>query len=35
VPGGTLEWTPLIGLTLVAVAVGAAGLAALRRRDIA
>ena len=33
-PGGTLEWSPLVGLTLVAAAVGAAGLAALRRRDI-
>jgi ABC-2 type transport system permease protein len=33
-PGGTLEWAPLSALTLVAVAVGAAGLAALRRRDI-
>ena len=33
-PGGTLEWTPLVGLTLVAAVVGAAGLAALRRRDI-
>ena len=33
-PGGTLEWPPLVGLTLVAVAVGAAGLAALRRRDV-
>ena len=33
-PGGTLEWSPLVGLTLVAAVVGAAGLAALRRRDI-
>jgi ABC-2 type transport system permease protein len=33
-PGGVLEWTPLVGLTVVAVAVGAAGLAALRRRDL-
>ena len=33
-PGGTLEWSPLVGLTIVAAAVGAAGLAALRRRDI-
>ena len=33
-PGGALEWTPLVGLTVVAAAVGAAGLAALRRRDL-
>ena len=33
-PGGALEWTPLVGLTVVAVAIGAAGLAALRRRDL-
>jgi ABC-2 type transport system permease protein len=34
VPGGTFSATPLIWLTLVAVAVTAMGLAALRRRDI-
>lgn len=33
-PGGSLSWTPLVALTLVAAALGAAGLAALRRRDI-
>ncbi|GAA2493271.1 polyketide antibiotic transporter [Terrabacter carboxydivorans] len=33
-PGGTLEWVPLLALTVVASAVGAAGLVALRRRDI-
>jgi len=33
-PGGDLTWTPLIVLTAVAALVTAAGLAALRRRDI-
>ncbi|CAN7463371.1 polyketide antibiotic transporter [Terrabacter sp. LjRoot27] len=33
-PGGAFEGAPLVGLTLVAAALGAAGLAALRRRDI-
>lgn len=32
-PGGTLELAPLASLTLVAVALAAAGVAALRRRD--
>jgi ABC-2 type transport system permease protein len=34
VPGGAFSANPLIWLTLVAVAVTAAGLVALRRRDI-
>ncbi|WP_020144724.1 ABC transporter permease [Terracoccus sp. 273MFTsu3.1] len=33
-PGGTFAAAPLVGLTLVAAALGAAGVAALRRRDI-
>jgi ABC-2 type transport system permease protein len=33
-PGGALNWTPLALLTVVAAAIGAAGLVALRRRDI-
>ncbi|WP_330476625.1 ABC transporter permease [Terrabacter sp. C0L_2] len=33
-PGGTLTWMPLVALTAFAMAVGAAGLVALRRRDI-
>lgn len=33
-PGGDLGWAPLLWLALVAAAVGAAGLASLRRRDI-
>jgi ABC-2 type transport system permease protein len=33
-PGGTFEWAPLVALTVVAAALGAAGVAALRRRDI-
>ncbi|MFL6056800.1 MAG: ABC transporter permease [Actinoallomurus sp.] len=33
-PGGTLSGTPIVALTAVAVAVTAAGLAGLRRRDI-
>jgi ABC-2 type transport system permease protein len=33
-PGGEFSATPLLWLTLVAVAVTAAGLMALRRRDI-
>jgi len=34
-PGGTVTATPLIWLSVIALALGAAGLAALRRRDIA
>ena len=30
-----LDWTPLLVLTAVAVALTAAGLAGLRRRDLA
>ena len=33
-PGGTVSATPLIWLGVIALALGAAGLAALRRRDI-
>ena len=33
-PGGTFEWAPLVALTVVAAALGAMGVAALRRRDI-
>ncbi len=33
-PGGSLEWTPLITLAIVAAALGGTGIAALRRRDI-
>ncbi|KRC87517.1 polyketide antibiotic transporter [Terrabacter sp. Root85] len=33
-PGGTVGAAPLVGLTLVAAALSAAGVAALRRRDI-
>lgn len=33
-PGGTVEATPLVALTAVAVALGAAGVLALRRRDL-
>lgn len=33
-PGGTLEWAPLAGLTLVAAVAGGAGLMAFRRRDV-
>ena len=35
VPVTGLDWTPLVALTLVAVALTAAGLAGLRRRDLA
>lgn len=34
-PGGELEWTPLVLLTLVAAALVGAGLRGIRRRDIA
>ncbi|OKI46744.1 ABC transporter permease [Streptomyces sp. TSRI0281] len=34
-PGGEMAWTPVLLLTAVAAVVVAAGLAALRRRDIA
>jgi ABC-2 type transport system permease protein len=33
-PGGTITATPLITLTAVALALGAAGIAGLRRRNI-
>ena len=33
-PGGVLEWTPLVGLAVVAAVACGAGLAALARRDI-
>jgi ABC-2 type transport system permease protein len=34
IPGGTLSATPLVILSVIAVALGAVGLAGLRRRDI-
>ncbi|MFD8740696.1 ABC transporter permease [Streptomyces sp. NPDC059618] len=34
-PGGTMTWTPVLVLTAVAVALTAAGLVCLRRRDMA
>ncbi len=34
-PGGTVSAAPLVWLTVIAVALAAAGLAGLRRRDIA
>ncbi|MFB7242294.1 ABC transporter permease [Streptomyces populi] len=34
-PGDTMSWTPVLVLTAVAVALTAAGLACLRRRDLA
>lgn len=33
-PGGTLSATPLLTLSAVALVLGAAGLAGLRRRDV-
>ena len=33
-PGGTLEWTPLVALALLGVVALAGGWAAYRRRDI-
>jgi ABC-2 type transport system permease protein len=33
-PGGTVAAAPLFWLSVMALALGAAGLAALRRRDI-
>ena len=33
-PGGTVEWAPRVGLTLLAAVVGAAGLTSLRSRDM-
>jgi ABC-2 type transport system permease protein len=33
-PGGTVSASPLLWLSLIALALGTAGLAALRRRDI-
>jgi ABC-2 type transport system permease protein len=34
-PGAAMDWTPMLWLTVVAVGVGALGLTALRRRDLA
>ncbi|WP_406838185.1 ABC transporter permease [Streptomyces sp. AHU1] len=34
-PGGTMTWTPVLVLTAIAVALTAAGLTCLRRRDLA
>ncbi|KAB1987700.1 ABC transporter permease [Streptomyces triticiradicis] len=34
-PGGTMAWTPVLVLTAIAVALTAAGLVCLRRRDLA
>ncbi len=33
-PGGAVSATPLVSLSVIALALGAAGLAGLRRRDI-
>lgn len=34
-PGAAMTWTPLLWLTVVAIGVGAPGMVALRRRDLA
>lgn len=34
-PGGNMAWTPVLVLTAIAVALTAAGLVSLRRRDLA
>ncbi|MDX2784038.1 hypothetical protein PV379_43055, partial [Streptomyces caniscabiei] len=33
-PGGTMDWTPVLTLTGLAMALVAGGLAGLRRRDV-
>jgi ABC-2 type transport system permease protein len=33
-PGGSVQWLPLVVLTLVALALAAVGVAGLRRRDL-
>jgi ABC-2 type transport system permease protein len=32
-PGGTIDWAPLVALVVVAGVLSGAGVAALRRRD--